>query len=306
MISKHELFHLHRRSMLRAVSLTTLASASQLSTPAWSQSVSLPSKTQPKIGLALGAGSARGFAHIGVLKSLDQAGIKAHMLAGTSAGSLAGIFYAAGFTPWQMEEVALKVRDVDVADFSTASKRGMLAGEALQKLVNEYCRGAKIEQLKLPYAAIATNLKTGDSAMLRTGDCGMAVRASCSIPGVFVPATIEGQELVDGGLTSPLPVKEVRSLGADFVIAVDVGSRPQNNTNAGLYEVLLQSFEIMGRALTQAAATQADIVIRPDTLRYSSTDFSARKDIIQAGYEATQKMLPQIMAKLGEKGLKRK
>lgn len=292
--------------MLRAAGLSTLAVASQLPNPAWAQSNSTAAKTQPKIGLALGAGSARGFAHIGVLKSLDQAGIKANMIAGTSAGSLAGIFYAAGFTPWQMEEVALKVRDVDVADFSTASKRGMFAGEALQKLVNEYCRGVKIEQLKLPYAAVATNLKSGDSVMLRLGDAGMAVRASCSIPGVFVPAVIDGQELVDGGLTSPLPVKEVRSLGADFVIAVDVGSKPQNNTSAGLYEVLLQSFEIMGRALTQAAATQADIVIRPDTLRYSSTDFSARKDIIQAGYEATQRMLPQIMARLGEKGLKKR
>ncbi len=291
-----------RRDLLRRIG----ASAAALSLPsAYSQSSPFK-KPALKVGLALGAGSARGFAHIGVLKSLDQAGIKADMIAGASAGALAGVFYAAGYTPWQMEEVALKVRDVDVADFSTASKRGMFAGEAMQRLVNEYCKGAKLEQLKLPYAAIATNLKSGDSVMLRLGDTGMAVRASCSIPGVFVPAVIDGQELVDGGLTSPLPVKEARSLGADFVIAVDVGSKPQNNTSAGLYEVLLQSFEIMGRALTNAAATQADILIRPDTIRYSSTDFSARKDIIQAGYEATQKMLPQIMAKLGEKGLKKK
>jgi NTE family protein len=292
-----------RRAWLQRAGLATAALGLN---PSQAQT-SLPKKPGAgKIGLALGAGSARGFAHIGVLKSLDQAGIKADMVAGTSAGALAGIFYAAGFTPWQMEEVALKVRDIDVADFSTASKRGMFAGEALQKLVNEYCRGAKLEQLKLPYAAIATNLKSGDSVMLRVGDAGMAVRASCSIPGVFVPAVMDGQELVDGGLTSPLPVKEVRSLAADFVIAVDVGSKPQNNTSAGLYEVLLQSFEIMGRALTQSAAAQADIVIRPDTLRYSSTDFSARKDIIQSGYEAAQKMLPQIMAKLVEKGLRKK
>ncbi len=291
-----------RRDLLRRIG----ASAAALSlSSAYSQSLPFK-KPALKVGLALGAGSARGFAHIGVLKSLDQAGIKADMIAGASAGALAGVFYAAGFTPWQMEEVALKVRDVDVADFSTASKRGMFAGEAMQRLVNEYCKGAKLEQLKLPYAAIATNLKSGDSVMLRLGDTGMAVRASCSIPGVFVPAVIDGQELVDGGLTSPLPVKEARSLGADFVIAVDVGSKPQNNTSAGLYEVLLQSFEIMGRALTNAAATQADILIRPDTIRYSSTDFSARKDIIQAGYEATQKMLPQIMAKLVEKGMKKK
>jgi NTE family protein len=291
-----------RRQLIRRLGV----SAAALSLPAAYAQSTAAKKSGLKVGLALGAGSARGFAHIGVLKSLDQAGIKADMIAGASAGSLAGVFYAAGFTPWQMEEVALKVRDVDVADFSTASKRGMFAGEALQKLVNEYCKGAKLEQLKLPYAAVATNLKTGDAVMLRLGDVGMAVRASCSIPGVFVPTVIDGQELVDGGLTSPLPVKETRSLGADFVIAVDVGSKPQNNTSAGLYEVLLQSFEIMGRALTHAAASQADILIRPDTMKFSSTDFSARKDIIQAGYEATQKMLPQIMAKLGEKGLKKR
>jgi NTE family protein len=292
-----------RRQWLRTVSLAATA----MSTSYAGAQTLVPKKPAiGKIGLALGAGSARGFAHIGVLKSLDQAGIRADVIAGASAGALAGIFYAAGFTPWQMEEVALKVRDVDVADFSNASKRGMFAGEALQRLVNEYCRGAKLEQLKLPYAAVATNLKSGEAVMLRTGDAGMAVRASCSIPGVFVPAMVEGQELVDGGLTSPLPVKEARSLGADFVIAVDVGSKPQNNVSAGLYEVLLQSFEIMGRALTQAAALQADLVIRPDTLKYSSTDFSARKDIIQAGYEATQKMLPQIIAKIGESRLKKR
>ncbi len=306
MMAQRSYSEFDRRAMLRSVGLSAIAAASPFASHAQSQNNTPLAKAPTKIGLALGAGSARGFAHIGVLKSLDQAGIKANMIAGTSAGSLAGVFYAAGFTPWQMEEVALKVRDIDVADFSNASKRGMFAGEAMQRLVNEYCKGAKIEQFKLPYIAMATQLKNGDSVILRSGDAGLAVRASCSIPGVFVPAMVDGQELVDGGLTSPLPVKEVRQLGADFVIAVDVGSKPQNNVHAGLYEVLLQSFEIMGRALTQAAATQADIVIRPDTLRFSSTDFSARKEIIQSGYEATQKMLPQIMAKLGESRLKKK
>ena len=179
----------------------------------------------PRIGLALGSGSARGFAHIGVLKALDEAGFKADVVAGTSAGSLVGIFYAAGFTPWQMEEVALKVRDIDVADISNASKRGMFAGEALQRLVNDFVKQTPIEKLRIPYAALATNLKTGEAVTLRSGDSGLAVRASCSIPGVFVPALVAGVELVDGGLVSPLPVKAARLLGAEFVIAVDVGSK---------------------------------------------------------------------------------
>jgi NTE family protein len=258
-----------------------------------------------KIGLALGAGSARGFSHIGVLKALDEAGFKADVVAGTSAGSLVGVFYAAGFTPWQMEDVALKVRDIDVADISSASKRGMFAGEALQKLVNDFVKGAPIERLKLPFAAIATNLKSGEVMILRNGDSGAAVRASCSIPGVFVPAMIAGNELVDGGLVSPLPVKAARMLGADFVIAVDVGSKPANNTHSGLYEVLLQSFEIMGRSLTQLEAQTADFVIRPDTLRFASTDFAARKDLIQAGYEAGLKAVIELRTRYGAR-LKRK
>ena len=247
-----------------------------------------------KVGLALGAGAARGFAHIGVLKSLDQAGIKADVMTGTSAGSLVGVFYAAGFTPWQMEDVALKVRDIDVADMSTASKRGMFAGEALQRLVNSYVKNVPIERFKMPFAAVATDLSNGESVLLRSGDAGQAVRASCSIPGVFVPATIGGRELVDGGLTSPLPVQAARQLGADFVIAVDVGAKPQNPVHAGLYEVLLQSFEVMGRALTRAESVQADFVIQPDNARFSSTDFASRKELIQAGYEAAEAALPKL------------
>ena len=259
-----------------------------------------------KIGLALGAGAARGFAHIGVLKSLDQAGIKADVIAGTSAGSLVGVFYAAGFTPWQMEDVALKVRDIDVADMATASKRGMFAGEALQKLVNGYVKGQNIEQFKIPFAAVATDLQSGDMVVMRTGDAGEAVRASCSIPGVFVPHVVKGKELVDGGLVSPLPVQAARQLGADFVIAVDVGAKPQNPVRSGLYEVLLQSFEVMGRALTQAEALQADFLVRPDNARFSSTDFSARKDLIQSGYEAMQAALPRLKTALATPRVKRK
>ena len=259
-----------------------------------------------KIGLALGAGAARGFAHIGVLKSLEQAGIKPDVIAGTSAGSLVGVFYAAGFTPWQMEDVALKVRDIDVADMSTASKRGMFAGEALQKLVNGYVKNAPIESFKIPFGAVATDLRSGDMVLMRTGDAGQAVRASCSIPGVFVPTTVGGKELVDGGLTSPLPVQAARQLGADFVIGIDVGAKPQNPIQSGLYEVLLQSFEVMGRALTKAEALQADFMIRPDNGKFSSTDFSARKEIIQAGYEASEAVLARLKLALASARIKKR
>jgi NTE family protein len=276
---------------------TSVAAASAL---AWGGQAVAQTATRRagKLGLVLGGGSARGFSHIGVLKALEESGYRADVVVGTSAGSLVGAFYAAGYSPWQMEEVALKVRDIDVADFNSANKRGMFAGEALQKLVNEYVRQQPIDKLKLTFGAVATNLHTGEPVLLRTGDTGQAVRASSAIPGVFVPTMVGGQELVDGGLVSPLPVRFARTLGASQVIAIDVGTKPQNNVGNGLYEVILQSFEIMGRALTQLEAKEADVVIRPDTSRFSSTDFGARKDLIQAGYMAGRNALAELRTKI--------
>lgn len=300
---------MNRRDFATGLALAASSSAvlSQISAPRPLASATSAIQTAfpRKIGLALGAGSARGFAHIGVLKALDEAGFKADVVAGTSVGSLVGVFYAAGFTPWQMEELALKMRDVDVVDFSSASKRGMFAGEALQKLVNDFVKGTPMERLKLPFAAVACNLKSGETVTLRTGDTGAAVRASCAIPGVFVPAMVGGVELVDGSLVSPLPVKAARMLGADFVIGVDVGSKPSNNVHSGLYEVLLQSFEIMGRSISALEAQTADFMIRPDTLRFVSTDFSARKELIQAGYEAGLKAVVELRGRLGTRGKRR-
>ena len=255
--------------------------------------------SKPRIGLALGGGSARGFAHIGVLKSLDQAGVKADVIAGTSAGALVGAFYAAGWTPWQIEEFFLQVRESDVADFSAAGKRGLLTGDALATLVQAKLKGAQIEALPIPFAAIATDLKTGEMQMLRKGSVADAVRASCSLPGIFVPKAVDGRELVDGGLVSPLPVGAARKMGCDIVIAVDVSAQPQPSDLSGLYEVILQSFDIMGRALSNQEALQADLLIRPETGAYSSSNFNVRRELIQAGYVAAQAKVGEIKRKVG-------
>ena len=255
-----------------------------------------------KIGIALGAGSARGFAHIGVLKALVEAGLAPEVVAGTSAGSLVGAFYAAGYTPWQIEEVALRLRDIEIIDLGQSNKRGMFTGETLQKLVNQYVKDVPMERFKRRYGAVATVLKSGELRLLSSGNAGAAVRASCSIPGVFVPCVIGDEELVDGGLVSPLPIKAARKLGADVVIGVDVGVQPQNSTRVGLYEVILQSFEIMGRSLSQLEGQTADFMVRPDTARFSSTDFSARKEIVQAGYEAGVAALPELRQLLRARG----
>ena len=251
------------------------------------------------IGIALGGGSARGFAHIGVLQALDEAKVPISIVAGTSAGSLVGAFYAAGFSPWKMQEVALKVRDIDVADLFSGNRRGMLGGAGLRRLVNSYLDNMPIEKMPRRFAAVATDLATGELVALKRGDTGGAVAASCSIPGVFIPALFEGRELVDGGLTSPVPVGVARQMGADVVIAVDVGGRPTSKPRSGLYEIILQSFEIMGRSLAQMESKTANLLIQPKTDRFDSSDFSARKEMIEAGYLAGQAALPDLRRRLG-------
>lgn len=251
------------------------------------------------IGIALGGGSARGFAHIGVLQALDEAKVPISVVAGTSAGSLVGAFYAAGFSPWKMQEVALKVKDIDVADLSSGNKRGMTGGAPLKRLINGFLDNMPIEKMQRRFAAVATDLATGEKIVIQRGDTGAAVVASCSIPGVFIPTMFEGRELVDGGLTSPVPVAVARQLGADMVIAVDVGGRPTTKPRSGLYEIILQSFEIMGRSLAQLEGKTANLLIQPRTDSFDSSDFSARKEMIEAGYIAGQAAIPELRRKLG-------
>lgn len=250
---------------------------------------------RPKLALVLGAGSARGFAHIGVCKALDAAGIRPDLIIGASAGSVIGVFYAAGYTGAQMEDVAMKVRDADVIDTASNTRRGLIAGEALQKLINNFVRDKPIEALKTPFIAMATNLKTGDSVQLKSGDAGQAVRASSSMPGVFLPMSINGMELVDGAITSPLPVSVARQMSADMVVvAVDVGAAPQNAHASGIYEIVMQSFEIMGLSLAKLEGQKADVLIKPNVAAFSGSDFSNRAQLIAAGYSAGQKAIEQI------------
>ena len=280
----------NRRVFTSAVA-ATLASAS---------TATLAQAYRPKLALVLGAGSARGFAHIGVIKALDAAGIKPDLIVGASAGSVIGVFYAAGYSGAQMEDVAMKVRDADVIDNASNTKRGLIAGEALQRLINTFVKDKPIEALKTPFIATATNLQTGDLVQLKTGDAGKAVRASSSMPGVFLPMQLNGAELVDGAISSPLPVTVARQMGADVVIAVDVGAAPQNAHAAGIYEIVMQSFEIMGLSLAKLEGQKADILIKPNVAAFSGSDFGNRAQLIAAGFSAGQKAIEQI--KLAQNG----
>ena len=186
-------------------------------------------KTPPRIGLALGGGAARGFAHVGVIQVLEEAGIRPVLVSGTSAGSLVAAIYASGKNGKQLQQVAETMEEATFADWTLPLfNRGMLRGDALAKYVNTQVGSRLIEDLPMPLGIVATDLNSGQSMLFQRGDTGTAVRASSSVPAVFQPVRISGRDYVDGGLVSPVPVRAARQMGAELVIAVDISSAPEN------------------------------------------------------------------------------
>lgn len=247
----------------------------------------------PKIALVLGGGAARGFAHIGVIKVLEAQGIVPDMVVGTSAGSVVGALYAGGYTGFDLQKIAFQLEESSVSDYMLPS-RGFIKGEQLQAFINKALQNRGIENLPKPYAAVATDLQSGEMIAFRRGNTGMAVRASSSVPGVFQPVSIAGHEYVDGGLVSPVPVNAARTLGADIVIAVDISKKPGNANIEDTLDVLLQTFTIMGQSISSYELVGADIVIRPNTGMIGATDFESKHLAILEGERATQAALPLI------------
>ncbi len=260
-----------------------------------------PPKKIPKLGLALGGGAARGFAHIGVLQVLEEEGIKPSLVVGTSAGSVVASFYASGKTGQQLQWLADTMDETQFTDWANPfSGRGILRGEALGKYINSQLNGMKIEDMKLPLGIVATDLRTGDGILFRRGDVATAVRASSAVPSVFEPVQIAGKDYVDGGLVSPVPVRYARQMGADLVLAVDISSRPEDAKTTDMLKVLLQTFSIMGKSISQLELAQADVVVRPALPDIGSTEFSARKKSIEAGRAAIKQAMPQLRALLAQ------
>ncbi|MEY4253712.1 MAG: hypothetical protein RLZZ566_1182 [Pseudomonadota bacterium] len=260
-----------------------------------------PPKKIPKLGLALGGGAARGFAHIGVLQVLEEEGIKPSLVVGTSAGSVVASFYASGKTGQQLQWLADTMDETQFTDWANPfSGRGILRGEALGKYINSQLNGMKIEDMKLPLGIVATDLRTGDGILFRRGDVATAVRASSAVPSVFEPVQIAGKDFVDGGLVSPVPVRYARQMGADLVLAVDISSRPEDAKTTDMLKVLLQTFSIMSKSISQLELTQADVVVRPALPDIGSTEFSARKKSIEAGRAAMKQAMPQLRALLAQ------
>lgn len=252
-----------------------------------------------KIGLALGGGAARGFAHVGVIAVLEEAGLKPQLVVGTSAGSLVAALYASGKTSAQLQQTALSMEEVALTDWMLPIVgRGMFRGEALGRYVNELVAGRLIENMAIPLGIVATDLSSGEAMLFQRGDTGTAVRASSAVPAVFLPVKINGREYVDGGLVSPVPVRFARRMGADVVVAVDISSPPEGNPSDGTLQILMQTFAIMGKSINQYELKGADVVVRPSQVGLKGADFSSRQRAIDAGRAAMLAALPALRAKL--------
>lgn len=257
-----------------------------------------------RIGLALGGGAARGFAHVGVIAVLEEAGLKPQLVVGTSAGSLVAALYASGKTSAQLQQTALNMEEVAITDWMLPIiGRGMFRGEALARYVNELVAGRLMENMAIPLGIVATDLNSGQAVLFQRGDTGTAVRASSAVPAVFVPVKISGREYVDGGLVSPVPVRFARQMGADVVIAVDISSPPEANLASDTLQILLQTFAIMGKSINQYELRDADVVVRPSLTGLKSADFSVRQRAIDSGRAAMLAALPQLKAKLAAAGM---
>lgn len=289
---------------LLALVLAACSSAPVIETPVPTQPVQPPVaiKVPPRIGLALGGGAARGFAHVGVIQVLEEAGIRPTLVTGTSAGSLVAAIYASGKNGAQLQQVAETMEEAAIADWSLQIfSRGALRGEALGRYVNAQVNGRLIENMPLPLGIVATDLNSGQETLFQRGDTATAVRASSAVPAVFQPVRISGRDYVDGGLVSPVPVRAARRMGAELVIAVDISTPPDGNLSGGTLEILLQTFSIMGKSINAYELKDADVVIRPNLSGISSADFSARKRSIEAGRQAMLQALPLLRAIIAAK-----
>lgn len=257
-----------------------------------------------KIAVVLGAGASKGFAHIGVLKVLEANKIPIHMLVGTSAGSFVGSLYAYGYNAFQLQEISFSIERSDIIDFGIPDK-GFIKGEKLEEFVTEKTNNVPLENLKIPFHAVATDIQNGKETIFSSGSTGTAVRASCSIPGVFRPVKIGDRMFADGGIVSPVAVDAARRLGADIVIAVDISSDIDSTLPEGTLDMILKSISIMHSQISGTQLSHADVVIKPKVGYIGSSDFTKRHEAVLEGEKAATTALPEIqnlLAKLRQEG----
>lgn len=265
----------------------------------------------PKIGLALSGGAARGMAHVGVLRALLENDIRIDCVAGTSAGSIVAGAFAAGMTIDEIADVGCKLRWRDIGRV-TMSRLGIQSNERLEQYLRARLPVTKFEEMRIPFAAVATDLTTGEAVVMKdTGDVPFAIRASCTIPGWYVPVLDEeGRQLVDGGLVAVIPSTVTRSLGADIVIAIDVNSEGATfiTPSSSVIGVLLQSMMVVQRTASSHQLEMADVVISPKIGHIRWDEMGRADELIDAGYEVGLESIPRIrelMDSIGDKETER-
>ncbi|WP_245308312.1 patatin-like phospholipase family protein [Halalkalibacter urbisdiaboli] len=248
---------------------------------------------RPKVGLALGSGGARGYAHIGVLKALEEESIPIDYIAGSSMGALIAGLYGVGHSTDYLERFATLFKRKYYLDF-TVPKLGFVAGNKVKALIKMLSKGKRLEDLDPPVAVVATDIKRGERVVFRSGDFASAIRASIAIPGIFVPEKIDGKMLVDGGVIDRVPVSVVKEMGADLTIAVNVSCFRMEPDLTSIYDVILQSMDIMAREMIRFQELNCSVMIRPDLEDASALVFSEVEHLIACGYEAAYQKMDEI------------
>jgi NTE family protein len=248
---------------------------------------------RPKIGLALGSGGARGFAHLGVIKVLEKENIPIDLIAGSSMGALVASLYASGLGIERLYKLAKAFNRNDYIDL-TMPKMGLISGKRIKEFIRLLTKGKRIEDLNIPIGIVATDLQRCEKVVFRNGTIADAVRASISIPGIFVPEKIDGRLLVDGGVIDRIPVSVAREMGADIVIGVDVSHVKVNEEISSIFDVILQSIDILQDELVRHREFASDVMIRPRVEQFSSRAFTHTEEIIAIGEEETRKQLARI------------
>ena len=248
----------------------------------------------PSIGVALGGGFARGIAHIGVLKVLEEEGIPVRLIAGTSVGALIGACYCSGLSLAEMQEVAHNTRFTSFARW-TLSRCGFASNDRMITYLTRTLKCKTFEELRIPLGVTATDFNSGEGVVFHSGSVIDPVRASCAYPGMFLPVEIRGRYFVDGMLSHPVPSRPLREMGADRVIAVHLrGTWTQKGAPRHLLEVIGQSFAIAQDAMSSIWRTAADVVIEPDVAGYAYDDFKRADDLIRVGEAAMRAALPEV------------
>lgn len=282
-------------SMVLCMVLMSVSACALIKTPEKPPVVEVIPPKPAKIAVVLGAGAAKGFAHIGVFKVLEANKVPIDFIIGTSAGSVVGAFYAYGYKAYDLQSLAMKIEKSDVVDL-TFPKNGFIKGEKLENFVNKSLGNTPIEKFKIKFYTVSTDLASGKEVVFASGNAGKAVRASSSIPGIFQPVIISGRTYVDGGVVSPVAVDAAKRMGADVIIAVDISGGVGDAVPEGIMDTILQAIDIMYAKISMYQLSNADVVIKPNVGHIGSAELEKRSEAILEGEKAATAAIPQILS----------